>query len=148
MSAPVIAPMSAPIGDEALIAAALKASQNAYVPYSKFHVGAAILMSDGRMGTGANIENASYGLSICAETNAITTLIAEAAGTIARVAVVAWPESDPQARVLATPCGRCRQIIAEFAAPTATLIVAYADGTVALEVPTSELLPHPFTLDP
>lgn len=137
-------------GEADLVAAAIEAARSAYAPYSGFLVGAAVALCDGRFATGANVENASFGLSICAEANAITTLIGAGHGTIARMAVVGWPKRAQATRTLATPCGRCRQIIVEFAAPTTTVVVAYPDGEIALRLAPHELLPHAFrtgTLD-
>ncbi|MEM9221106.1 MAG: cytidine deaminase [Pseudomonadota bacterium] len=130
--------------DARLIEAAIQASKGAYAPYSRYHVGSAVLMRDGRMGTGANIENASYGVAICAETNAITTLIAERHGIIARLAVVAYPSENPQGGVLGAPCGRCRQVIAEFSDSETTVLIAYPDGRLGLQLTLDELFPHSF----
>ncbi len=89
---------------------ALKASENSYSPYSKFPVGAAVLLPDGKIITGANIENRSYGLSNCAERSAIFT--AASAGYRKLLAIaIATPASDYPVG----PCGACRQVISEFA---------------------------------
>ena len=105
---------------EALIAAARAASALAYAPYSNFHVGAALLLADGSVVTGANVENASYGLSLCAETVAVAKFMSDGGrGGLVAVAVVggapdasgeAVPTADP-----VTPCGRCRQVLNEIA---------------------------------
>ena len=92
--------------DESLLAAASQARQNAYADYSGFLVGAALLTTDGTIVTGCNVENASYGLSICAERTAVVRAIAMGYTQFNRIAVVASP--------LATPCGACRQFVVEF----------------------------------
>lgn len=130
--------------EQSAIQEALAAARSAYAPYSGFHVGAYVRLEDGRAVAAANVENASYGLSICAETNAITSLIAGGHGQIALVVVVGYPAADPTARSLAAPCGRCRQVIAEFATPRTVVLVAYASGEPALRVRALDLLPHAF----
>jgi cytidine deaminase len=94
--------------NDALIEAALSVRENAHAPFSKFKVGAAVEDSTGRIFTGCNVENATYGLTICAERVAIFKAISEGAGKFTRVAVVA--DTD----VLTPPCGACRQILWEF----------------------------------
>jgi cytidine deaminase len=91
-----------------LIAAAVAARENAHAPYSKFRVGAALAGTDGRIFTGCNVENATYGLSVCAERVAVLKAISEGARTFAAVAVCADTE------ILTPPCGACRQILWEF----------------------------------
>lgn len=91
--------------------AAVKAMARAYVPYSKFPVGAAALTSDGRVVSGCNIENASYGLTLCAECSLLSDLFATGGGKLVAFACV-----DSQQNVL-MPCGRCRQLLSEHAAP-------------------------------
>src|SRR5687767_13390076 len=93
---------------ERLMEAARKAAGNAYVPYSDFPVGAAVLTSEGTIVTGCNVENASYPVTNCAERVAIGTAVAAGARTIAAVAVYA-----PRVETV-TPCGACRQVINEF----------------------------------
>jgi len=124
--------------DEELMAAALSVRPKAYAPYSRFSVGAAVRGATGLIYTGVNVENASYGLTICAERAAIVQAVAagERALTILAVAVDA---SQP-----ATPCGACRQVMAEFAVQRIIL------GTVAgqrQEFSLPELLPHVFKMN-
>jgi cytidine deaminase len=96
-------------GDEELVRRALQAQARAYAPYSRYPVGAAVATADGTVVPGANVENASYGLSVCAERNAILRAVADGAREIAAVAVVT-PSSPP-----AAPCGACLQTMLEFA---------------------------------
>src|SRR5262245_13258699 len=123
-----------------LLEAARAASRAAYCPYSKFHVGAAIL-AGGRVFTGANVENASYGLTICAERTAAFAAVLAGCASIDAVAVacVDAPEGSPPALLM--PCGACRQVLAEFAGPDVPIVVDRA-GTFTL----AELLPHAFRL--
>src|SRR5690349_2808106 len=103
--------MSQPIDWDRLFAEATSARERAWAPYSKFKVGAALLFEDGRVLSGCNVENASYGLSMCAERNALGRAAVEGAGRPLAVAIVADSERP------CPPCGACRQVIAEFAAP-------------------------------
>src|SRR5690349_14473180 len=93
---------------ERLVQMAAQVRENAYAPYSNYRVGAAVLMADGSIETGINVENASYGLSICAERVAFTTAIAKGKRNFAAIAVVT--SSDEAA----APCGACRQFMSEF----------------------------------
>ena len=93
---------------DALCTTALAASTRAYAPYSKFHVGAALLCDDGTVVTGCNVENASYGLCICAERTAVSAAVASGRRTFTAIAI-ATSSSPPSA-----PCGMCRQVLAEF----------------------------------
>lgn len=92
-----------------LLAHAEQARKTAYAPYSKFHVGAALLAGDGRIFQGCNVENASFGLSICAERNALWKAVSEGVRDFTAVAVTAGPRHG------ASPCGACRQVLHEFA---------------------------------
>ena len=122
---------------ETLIAAAREAAGQAYAPYSKFRVGAALAFADGSVVTGANVENASYGLSLCAETVAAAkALSAGVRGGLIAVAVV-----GPAAAL--TPCGRCRQVLSELAQLGGTEPVVWC-GEDGPELRLSELLPHAF----
>jgi cytidine deaminase len=102
-----------------LIAAARAAARNAHAPYSRFAVGAAVLLTDGSILTGANVENASYGLSLCAETVAVAT--ASAAGRLADVVAIGIvggmmdEAGDAHGTAPIRPCGRCRQVLNEAA---------------------------------
>jgi len=123
-----------------LVRAARQAGQRAYAPYSHYQVGAAALAASGRIYTGCNVENASYGLTVCAERVAVWTAIAAGEREIVAVAV-ATPNG-------ATPCGACRQVLAEFAAgkePAGRdmmVIVVTTDGYETLYL--HDLLPHAF----
>lgn len=124
-----------------LIKAAAAASRNAYCPYSRFRVGAAVLTDDNRVFTGCNVENASYGLTVCAERNAVAAAIASGAKRISAVAVVAG-SSEP-----VMPCGACRQVLAEFATRDAMIYSATPGRQRAfVAVPLRELLPASFEL--
>ncbi|RAH99372.1 cytidine deaminase [Acuticoccus sediminis] len=130
--------------ETALLAAAREVAARAYAPYSGFHVGAAIRAEDGRVFTAANVENASYGLSLCAETNAAMAAAVAGVRRLTHVAVVGYRAATPTAPALATPCGRCRQVLNEFAGPEARVIIGDADGSSVLALTLGELLPHAF----
>ena len=125
---------------ETLLAAARQAAAAAHVPYSKFHVGAAVL-AGGRIWPGCNVENASFGLTICAERTAIFTAVAAGHRRIEAIAlscVDATPDATPGSLM---PCGACRQVMAEFAGPDLPVHVDRA-GTFRLDA----LLPQAFRL--
>ena len=111
---------------------AIEAMGKAYAPYSKFPVGAAALVDDGRIITGCNVENASYGLSLCAECGLVSTLYSTGGGRLVAFACV-----DGSGRPL-MPCGRCRQLLYEHGGPD--LLVETPAGVL----PMSEVLPQPF----
>src|SRR5450432_1350463 len=117
-----------------LTRAAKIASSRAYCPYSHFAVGAALRTSDGRVFAGCNVENASYGLTVCAERNAIFHAVSEGATEIAAL-VIYTPTASP-----VTPCGACRQVLVEFG-KNADVVCACA-GAKRLEFNASELLPN------
>ena len=103
---------------KSLIAAARLAARHAYAPYSKFGVGAAVLLTDGTVITGANFENASYGLSLCAETVALATASAQGRlADVVAIGVIGGPigPNGPTGNSPVSPCGRCRQVINEAA---------------------------------
>lgn len=121
-----------------LFAAAQAARANAYAPYSNFMVGAVVETVDGRRYAGANVENASYGLTICAERVAVFRAVADGARALAAVAV-AGPDGAG-----ASPCGACRQVLAEFGSPAMRVVYAWAGELV--EATLGALLPAPFDL--
>jgi cytidine deaminase len=120
----------------ALLRAALKARSRAYAPYSGFPVGAAVL-AGGRIYAACNVENSSYPLSVCAERNAVAVAVAAGAKKIDAVAVVGGTKRP------AAPCGGCRQVLAEFAAPDTPLVYATADGQ-SVTTTVGALLPSAF----
>lgn len=115
---------------------AREASRQAYCPYSHFRVGAAVLTDDGVLTPGCNVENASYGLTVCAERNAVFRAVADGRRRVLAVAVYT-PTAEPTA-----PCGACRQVLFEFG-PDA-LVLSVCDGSGELRVPLRGLLPHAF----
>jgi cytidine deaminase len=121
------------MNDQALIQTAITARQQAYAPYSSFQVGAALLAKDGRVFTGCNVENLSYGLTICAERNAIFSAVAAGVREFAAIAITA------DTREPISPCGACRQVMAEFG--DLKVLSATLDGKV-FESTISELLPR------
>ena len=133
-----------------LIAAARDAAAYAYAPYSGYSVGAALLLDDGTMVTGANVENASYGLTLCAETVAVAKLAN--LGALARLRAVAIVGGRPAGSALAGaepvhPCGRCRQMLNEAAQCARTDIAVHCasgDGKAVASYRLSDLLPHSF----
>lgn len=128
--------------EQALIDAALAAAARAYAPYSDYPVGAALLFDDGAVITGCNVENASYGLALCAETVAAAKAMSEGRrGGLVAVAVVGLKAgAEP-----ITPCGRCRQVLNEVAAlgQTDPLVLCVGETQVR-RVTLSALLPHAF----
>ena len=127
-----------------LIAAAREAAKDAYAPYSDYQVGAALLFDDGAIVTGSNVENASYGLALCAETVAVARAMGEGRrGGLQAVAVVGPSDKGDGAPI--TPCGRCRQVVNELAQLGGTDPTVLCVGTDELrEVTLSQLLPHAF----
>jgi cytidine deaminase len=135
----------------ALVEAAREAARHAHAPYSRFAVGAALLLSDGSVVTGTNFENASYGLSLCAETVALAT--ANAQGRLADVVAVAvmggmmGPDGLPTGSNVVGPCGRCRQVMneaAQMGGRDLPVFCASADGRKVERHMLSTLLPHAF----
>ena len=126
-------PTSAPSLDwPALRAAAVEAMRHAYAPYSKFPVGAAALVDDGRVVTGCNVENASYGLTLCAECAVVSGLHSTGGGRLVALACV---DGDGEPLM---PCGRCRQLLYEHGG--ADMLIDHASGALPLRV----LLPEAF----
>lgn len=134
-----------------LIAAARAAAAHAHAPYSRFAVGAAVLLTDGAIVTGANVENASYGLSLCAETVAVAT--ASAAGRLADVVAIGVVGGMMDAHGAARgadpirPCGRCRQVLneaAQLGGRDLDVWCAGIEGDRVEEHRLSDLLPHAF----
>lgn len=121
------------LAERELLDRAREAKENAYVPYSHFRVGAALLAADGRVFTGCNIENAAFSPTCCAERVAIFKAISEGVREFAAIAVAA--DKAP-----CTPCGVCRQVLAEFCSPDLRVILEGATYTLG------ELLPHSFDL--
>lgn len=121
-----------------LVSKALQAKERAYVPYSKFKVGAAILTEDGEIYTGCNIENASYGATNCAERTAIFKAVSEGHTTIKAIAIVGI-END-----YTYPCGICRQVISEFASEDIQIILGKNENEYLIKT-LEEILPGAFT---
>ena len=121
---------------DALIEAALAARKNAHAPFSQFQVGAAIEDSDGHLHTGCNVENATYGLTICAERVAVFKAISEGARKFTRVAVAADTDA------LTPPCGACRQILWEFCGDIEVALVNPGGKIEILRL--KDLFPRPF----
>lgn len=127
------------INEKELIKKALSAMKNAYVPYSKFPVGACAVNADGEEITGSNIENASYGLTVCAERVSLFKAYSEGKRDIVALAVAAEVEEP------VSPCGACRQVILELA-PKATVYLTNKDGSKVKKMTVEELLPYGFKL--
>jgi cytidine deaminase len=113
----------------ALRAAAVLIQRRAYVPYSKFPVGAAALVDDGRVVSGCNVENASYGLSLCAECGLVSSLASTGGGTLVAFTCVG-PDDE-----LLMPCGRCRQLLYEFGGPDLLLETSHGVRPLAQILP-------------
>lgn len=119
---------------------AFEARGRAYAPYSKYQVGAAVLMESGRIYQAANVENASYGLTICAERVAIGYAVSQGERKILAL-TVATEEG-------ASPCGACRQVLAEFAASSLEVYLVGHDEKPTSPLMLDDLLPHRFSIDP
>ncbi|MBY0292626.1 MAG: cytidine deaminase [Alphaproteobacteria bacterium] len=122
-----------------LIELAKEAQEKAYVPYSKFPVGAALVTEDGDIYTGCNIENISFGLSNCGERTAIFKMMSEK-GQKGRIKAIAI---TTKADIPCSPCGACRQVIQEFSSPETVVIYKSKEGYVAIQM--RQLLPGAFT---
>jgi cytidine deaminase len=125
-----------PDGSDALLDSALAARENAFAPYSKFRVGAAIEDADGRIHTGCNVENATYGLTVCAERVAVFKAISEGVRKFRRVAIAADTDA------LTPPCGACRQILWEFCGDVEIVLVNPRGKTETHRL--KDLFPKPF----
>ncbi|ANU19270.1 cytidine deaminase [Planococcus plakortidis] len=123
-----------------LMEQAIAARGNAYVPYSKFPVGAALLSRDGKVYTGCNIENAGYSLTNCAERTAVFKAVSKGVKQFDALAVAA----DTKGPV--APCGACRQVLVEFCAPDMPVYLTNLEGAVS-ETTIAELLPGAFTTE-
>ncbi len=122
-----------------LVRWAVDARKRAYAPYSGFAVGAALLAHDGRIFTGCNVENASYGLTVCAERVALFKAVSEGAQEFVALAVACGQD-------VCAPCGACRQVLYEFS-PHLLVIMADGEGKTWRTAHLSELLPHGFGPD-
>lgn len=122
-----------------LVMAALEARKKAYAPYSKFKVGAALEAANGRVYTGCNVENSSYGLTVCAERVALFKAVSDGVKKFKRIAIVADTKKP------CPPCGICRQALYEFA-PNIEVVMANVKGKRKV-VRLSSLLAHPFSLN-
>ncbi len=120
---------------EKLVQQALQVREKAYTPYSRYNVGAALLTRSGQVYCGANVENAAYPMTICAERSAIVQAVSSGEREFDAIAVVTENGGSP--------CGACRQVMAEFA-PDMQVFIANGDGQVEIETTVRELLPHHF----
>ena len=136
--------MTDPQREDALIAAARDAALRSYSPYSEYSVGSALGFADGSVVTGTNIENASYGLALCAETVAVAKAMADGVRGGLEIVAVTGP-ADKGGGAPITPCGRCRQVLNELAqlGGTDPLVLCVGD-TETQRVRLSALLPHAF----
>ena len=135
--------MLSPTQAEALFQEAQKASEASYSPYSQFPVGAALLLKSGDIIRGCNVENASFGLTICAERTALVSWIAQAKQADAIVAIAIYGAKTPHHHI--TPCGACRQSLVEFMSPSASVVYQSKEGTLQQQ-PIAYFLPENFML--
>ena len=136
----VVSRSSLAASEIAAIEAAEAVAQRAYAPYSGFRVGAALLTESDEPFLGCNVENATYGLTVCAERSAVSAAVAAGAHSFLLCAI--WTDSEAPS----VPCGACRQVLAEFN-PTMRLLIACAGDDVRIAT-LDELLPEAFQLDP
>ncbi len=126
----------------ALFEAASNAAENAYCPYSEFKVGAAVYTKSGQVFSGCNVENASYGLTICAERVALSKAISDGHREFVAIAIVCSGDAMPY------PCGACRQVLQELAPPDLSIFLASMERLDEVErYPLADLMPHPFVLE-
>jgi cytidine deaminase len=124
-----------------LVRSAVTAARNAYCPYSRFHVGAALQTASGMIYTGCNVENSSYGATICAERSAVAKAVGDGEKRFRAVAITGYRESEENMS-FCMPCGICRQVLSEFAGEG--FEIAVTDGKVIKIYMISELLPEAF----
>ena len=129
-----------PVDWPALVAAARAAAAHSYSPYSHYAVGAALLAEDGRVFAGCNVENASYGLTNCAERTALFKAVSEGARRFRALAIAGGTARSP-----ALPCGACRQALAEFCPPSMPVAVAPLRRGATVVRPLGDYLPHSFS---
>ena len=123
-----------------LVAAAVKSRENAYAPYSKFRVGAAVMGVDGNVYTGCNIENVSYGLTMCAERTAIYKMVSQGCTKFTAIAIAAGENPADSA-----PCGACRQVMGEFCHDIdKTLVIMASAAGEYIEETLAGIYPYPF----
>ena len=122
---------------------AIKSMNNAYSPYSGYKVGAALLCDNGKVFTGCNVENSSYGATVCAERTAIFKAVSDGERDFSMLAVAGCKENELSDKFL--PCGICRQVMSEFCKPGFTILVVTGENTYK-EFTLSELLPNAFSL--
>ena len=125
------------VTEQELITKAVATARLAYAPYSRFLVGAALVAADGRVFTGCNVENISYGLTICAERNAVFAAVAAGCREFSKI-VITTDTAEP-----ASPCGACRQVLAEFNPDLEIVLATFQGKSVRFRL--SELLPRPTT---
>ena len=135
----MVNPEELPAKFQTLVKQAIDSRQHAHAPYSNFAVGAALLTTDGKTFTGCNVENASLGLSICAERTAVCKAVSEGHRVFQAIAVAATP--------LASPCGACRQFIVEFGKDITVISVDPADMTQWKLWTSEQLIPESFSLE-
>lgn len=124
---------------QSLIDLAIEASQQSYVPYSHFPIGAAVVTKDGTIFTGCNIENASFGLTNCGERTAIFKAVSEGYQDFTEMVIYGAESTKP-----ISPCGACRQVMVEFLEPTCKVTLVAKDRST-VETTVGELLPYSFT---
>ncbi len=134
------------ISPEDLLKMAREAANRAYVPYSRFHVGAALLLENDEVIQSCNVENASYGVTICAERAGVVIMVSQGKKNPLAIAVTGSHEnSDDYFKIACPPCGACRQALTEF---NKDMLVVMASKGEAKVYELKKLLPHSFTLDP